>query len=106
MNNIEIIENLIEKEQNLPNGVGIRFLRNYLIRKLGNQCSICDITTWRGKPVPLVMDHEDGNPDNNELKNLRLVCCNCDAQLPTYKAKNTGNGRHYRRQRYAQGKSY
>jgi len=40
------------------------------------------------------------------LKNLRLVCGNCDMLLPTYKSKNKGNGRHNRRKRYAEGKSY
>lgn len=52
------------------------------------------------------MDHIDGNSENNDLDNLRLICCNCDAQTSTYKAKNIGKGRHYRRQRYAEGKSY
>ena len=40
------------------------------------------------------------------LDNLRLVCPNCDSQLPTFKGRNTGNGRYYRRQRYKAGKSY
>jgi len=53
-----------------------------------------------------VMDHIDGNADNNSLDNFRLVCGNCDMQLPTYKNKNKGNGRAWRRKRYAEGKSY
>ena len=32
---------------------------------------------------------------NNKLENLRLLCPNCHAQTPTYKAKNKGNGRNY-----------
>jgi hypothetical protein len=54
----------------------------------------------------LVLDHIDGNPTNNCRENLRLVCPNCDSQLATYKSRNRGNGRHYRRQRYADGQSY
>ena len=50
--------------------------------------------------------HIDGNSDNNALVNLRLVCGNCDMQLPTYKSKNRGNGRHNRRKRYSEGKSF
>jgi len=46
------------------------------------------------------MDYIDGNPENNDLKNLRMICPNCDAQLPTYKSKNKGKGRHFRRVRY------
>ena len=59
-----------------------------------------------GQPIPLVLDHMDGNSENNSLDNFRLVCGNCDMLLPTYKGKNAGNGRYSRRQRYAQGKSY
>ena len=42
---------------------------------------------------------------NNIISNLRLVCPNCDSQLPTYKNRNKGNGRHSRRVRYSKGKS-
>jgi hypothetical protein len=34
------------------------------------------------------------------------VCPNCDSQHPTFKSRNRGNGRAWRRQRYADGKSY
>lgn len=80
--------------------------RRYLFEVRGHQCEQCKLTMWNEKPIPLVMDHINGNPYDNSLTNLRLLCCNCDAQTPTYKAKNRGNGRHERRKRYAQGKSF
>lgn len=80
--------------------------KRYLLDTRGHRCEICGTEEWCGQPVPLVMDHVNGNSDNNELKNLRLVCGNCDMQLPTYKSKNRGNGRHKRKQRYREGKSY
>ena len=83
-----------------------RTIRSYLLRTRSNKCQICHNETWMDKPIPVIMDHIDGNSDNNSLDNLRLVCPNCDAQLPTYKSKNKGNGRAYRRRRYAEGKSY
>jgi hypothetical protein len=53
-----------------------------------------------GKPIPLIVDHIDGNPLNHKVDNFRLVCGNCDMQLDTYKAKNYGKGRKYRRALY------
>lgn len=72
-------------------------LREYLKQKRGNKCEICGITEWQGKPLVVIIDHISGNSDDNRLENLRLICSNCDANLPTYKSKNKGNGRTYRR---------
>jgi len=80
--------------------------KRYLIETRGLQCEICGITEWMKQEVPLVMDHINGNSDDNNLSNLRLICHNCDAQTPTYKSRNRGNGRHSRRERYKAGKSY
>ena len=40
-----------------------------------------------------VLDHIDGNADNNNRENLRLICPNCDSQLDTYKSKNKNSAR-------------
>jgi hypothetical protein len=85
---------------------GNRQARRYLTESAGHRCAICGIESWAGKDILLVVDHVDGNSDNQILSNLRLVCSNCDSQLPTYKGKNHGHGRQYRRTRYAEGKSY
>lgn len=69
-------------------------------------CSICHRFSWNQRRIPLELDHVDGNYKNNLLENLRLLCPNCHAQTNTYKGKNRGNGRHFRRLRYSEGKSY
>jgi len=89
-----------------PHYKGPKAQKAFLLRHNDHRCSICNRTEWEGQPIPLVMDHIDGNADNNSLDNFRLVCGNCDMQLPTYKNKNKGNGRAWRRKRYAEGKSY
>jgi 5-methylcytosine-specific restriction endonuclease McrA len=83
-----------------------RFNKRYLLDVRGHCCEICGQTSWMGKVIPLILDHVNGNSDDHSLANLRLVCGNCDMQLPTYKSRNRGRGRAWRRFRYADGKSY
>lgn len=85
---------------------GLGAIRRYLKETFGYKCTECGISDYNSKPITLELEHKDGNSDNNALENLCLLCPNCHSQTPTYKAKNKGNGRHTRRQRYAEGKSY
>jgi hypothetical protein len=87
-------------------GIAHRSLRKYLLDEHGHECSICGSKRWNGEPIPLVLDHVDGDAENGQLDNLRLVCPNCDAQLPTFKGRNRGRGRAVRRERYRAGLSY
>lgn len=83
-----------------------RTARRYLMEVRGRRCELCGLDTWRDSPIPLVLDHIDGDASNWVITNLRLICPHCDAQLPTFKSKNWGKGRVKRRERYAAGLSY
>lgn len=78
-------------------GIDCRVLKEFLILERGHECSRCHTTEWVGEPVPLVMDHINGRAYDNTLTNLRLVCGNCDMQLPTYKSKNRNSDRRFKR---------
>lgn len=81
--------------------------RDYLGEAQAGRCAVCSISAeWQGRPLVFVLDHVNGDPTDNRRENLRLICPNCDSQLPTYKSRNRGRGRHFRRERYARGQSY
>lgn len=67
-------------------------VRKFLIATQGNNCAVCAQSgnNWRGQPLTLIVDHIDGNAYNWKLANIRLVCPNCDSQLPTFKGRNKG----------------
>ena len=62
-------------------------LRLFKERGWEHVCSSCELTDWLGQPIPLELDHIDGNPYNHIETNLRLLCPNCHAQTPTYRSK-------------------
>ena len=85
-----------------------KWFKKYLINKHGDKCMKCG---WNEKnpvtgKVPIELEHKDGDSTNNNLSNLELLCPNCHSLTPTYKALNIGNGRHKRRERYRNEKSF
>jgi len=48
-------------------------------------CELCGQDEWwYGKKMSLILDHINGINNNNRLENLRIVCPNCNATLPTH----------------------
>ena len=65
-------------------------LKNRLLQegRLERRCYECNLTEWRGKPVPVELEHKNGNKYDNREENLTLLCPNCHALTPTYRGKN------------------
>jgi hypothetical protein len=61
-----------------------------LISEREHRCESCGLSEWLEKQIILTLDHTDGNPDNNDKSNLKLLCWNCHAMTPTFGGKNAG----------------
>lgn len=77
-----------------------KVLKKHLITLRGYLCEECKNNEWLNKPITLELEHVDGNSENNNLKNLKLLCPNCHACTNTYKGKNIGKGRSNRTRYY------
>jgi 5-methylcytosine-specific restriction endonuclease McrA len=58
--------------------------RLFRTRRLRNECYHCAVTVWFGRPAPLQLDHVNGDPRDNRIENLRILCGNCHALTETW----------------------
>ena len=57
------------------------------------KCQRCGLSRWMGLPIPLQLEHIDGDSSNHLLTNLTIICANCHAQTETFAGKNKKSGR-------------
>jgi hypothetical protein len=90
MDFLVIFSNEIEREWK---DVGKGTKRIYLLRKANYKCTRCGFNETRSCGATILeIDHIDGNHQNDELSNLRVLCPNCHALTPKYRNwSNTGN---------------
>lgn len=53
-----------------------------------NACEICGLAQWRGAPLAMALHHRNGDPRDNRLDNLELLCPNCHSQTDTFAGRN------------------
>ncbi len=63
---------------------------------LQNVCSGCGHSEWRGRELVIQLDHINGDPHDNRLENLRMLCPNCHSQTETFGARNKASMRRKR----------
>jgi hypothetical protein len=69
------------------------FSSYHLKRRLFNEgykkkiCECCGLSMWNGKPIPLELNHINGDNVDNRIENLEIICPNCHAQTPHYRGK-------------------
>jgi len=62
-----------------------RLIKNGLKKLI---CEKCGGKEWNNKPIPLELNHINGNRTDHRKENLELICPNCHAQTETYRGKN------------------
>ena len=70
------------------------FVRRYLLETRGTPCSECG---WDKRhpdgSILTEIDHIDGDAENCSPDNLRILCPNCHALTPTFRARNKDSKR-------------
>ncbi|SCK50871.1 HNH endonuclease [Streptomyces sp. ScaeMP-e48] len=85
-------ELLVDRSQNLARRIpGERLKRAMVALGAIERCALCGTgRTWRDRPLPLEVDHIDGNWRNNQPQNLRFLCPNCHSTTDAYRGRGKG----------------
>ncbi|MCX4652625.1 HNH endonuclease [Streptomyces microflavus] len=85
-------ELLVDRSQNLARRIsGERLKRAMVALGATERCALCGTgRTWRDRPLPLEVDHIDGNWRNNQPQNLRFLCPNCHSTTDAYRGRGKG----------------
>ena len=80
--NIDLKQRLALHEKKQPSSKTKEVLLNHKLKE--NKCEICGCVNWMGKPITLQLHHKNGNPLDDRLENLQILCPNCHSQTDTY----------------------
>lgn len=81
------IEEILTPNSTFSRGhLKIRLYREGFKDKKCEMCGQGEI--WQNKQISLILDHINGVWNDNRLENLRILCPNCNATLPTHCGKN------------------
>jgi DNA-binding CsgD family transcriptional regulator len=52
------------------------------------RCERCRLSEWRGQPLSLELHHVNGDPHDNRLESLQILCPNCHSQTENFGSRN------------------
>lgn len=72
-----------------------RYLKTYKLKRIlfrrGLKFPKCELCGWakvaQGGYIPVELDHINGDPMDNRIENLRILCPNCHSLTPTYRSR-------------------
>ncbi|GAB2904830.1 MULTISPECIES: HNH endonuclease signature motif containing protein [Streptomyces] len=80
-----LVEDTSARASRIPSSRLKRAMRDMDVEE---RCALCGIEpVWLGEPLPLEVDHVDGNWRNNRIENLRLLCPNCHSTTDSYRGR-------------------
>lgn len=68
--------------------LGLDRQRKRIISEQNGCCENCGLNEWMGQPMPLEIEHKDGNHQNNVRSNKIALCPNCHALTSTWRGRN------------------
>lgn len=90
------VDEVFCKNSHAPRDVLLRM--STLFGLFEHKCSECGNTRWEGRPIPLEIHHINGDPSDNRIPNLKILCPNCHALTPNHAGKsNAGKPRPERK---------
>ena len=83
LNKIYSLENILVENSTCCRGTVKNKLYASGIKE--RKCEMCGQgELWFGKKISLILDHINGVHNDNRITNLRILCPNCNATLPTH----------------------